>query len=105
MKRINVENLIDGLCLIPEEDFTCDNVYQFLGENPVEVDSISRFFHWSDHCYTRNLIYKDARFEMMAICWETRPGLARSQSFRAAMLDDRSGGQTARAEFRGRGDR
>jgi cysteine dioxygenase len=70
MKKINVETLIDGLCLIPEEDFTCDNVYQFLGENPVEVDSISRFFHWSDRCYTRNLIYKDARFEMMAICWE-----------------------------------
>jgi cysteine dioxygenase len=70
MKKIKVENLIDGLKSIPDAEFTCDNVYEFLGENPVEVDSITRFFYWSDHCYTRNLIYKDARFEMMAICWE-----------------------------------
>lgn len=70
MKKIHIENLVEGLRSIPEEEFVCDNVYQFLGKNPVEVDSITRFFHWSDHCYTRNLIYKDARFELMAICWE-----------------------------------
>lgn len=70
MKRIKVENLVDGLRSISDQEFTCDNVYQFLGENPVEVDSITRYFHWSEQCYTRNLIYKDARFEMMAICWE-----------------------------------
>jgi cysteine dioxygenase len=70
MKKIHIENLVEGLRSIPDEEFVCDNVYQFLGQNPVEVDSITRFFHWSEHCYTRNLIYKDARFELMAICWE-----------------------------------
>lgn len=53
-----------------EDEFTCDNVYQFLGDNPVEVDSIIKYFHWNLDFYTRNLIYKDDRFEMMAICWE-----------------------------------
>jgi len=62
--------LIAGLCEIPEPDFTCQNVYEFLSAHPVDVDSISRFFFWSDDCYTRNLIFKDDRFEMMAICWE-----------------------------------
>lgn len=70
MKKIRVEQLVEGLKSIPDEEFICDNVYQFLGENPVEVDSITRYFHWSDKFYTRNLIYKDPRFEMMAICWE-----------------------------------
>jgi len=45
-------------------------VYSFLGDNPVDVDSIVRYFSWKPEWYTRNLIYKDDRFEMMAICWE-----------------------------------
>lgn len=67
---IKVETLIQGLKSITDDDFTCDNVYHYLGENPVEVDSIVRYFHWSPNFYTRNLIYRDDRFEMMAICWE-----------------------------------
>lgn len=68
---LKVERLIDGLTSISDEEFTCDNVYQFLGDNPVDVDSITKYFHWNPDFYTRNLIYKDARFEMMAICWES----------------------------------
>jgi cysteine dioxygenase len=70
MKTVRIENLIDGLREIPGADFTCDNVYQFLAAHPVEVASIEPYFFWSDRCYTRNLIYKDERFELMAICWE-----------------------------------
>ncbi len=68
---LKVEKLIDGLTSISDEEFTCDNVYQFLGENPVDVDSITRYFHWNPEFYTRNLIFKNDRFEMMAICWES----------------------------------
>jgi cysteine dioxygenase len=70
-KKIPIQTLIDGLCSISDADFTCDNVYGYLGENPVEVDSIIKYFHWNPAFYTRNLIYKDARFELMAICWDT----------------------------------
>lgn len=69
MKRIAINTLIDGLCEIPDVEFTCENVYDFLGKNPVYADSIERYIFWSDSFYTRNLIYKDDRFEMMAICW------------------------------------
>ena len=68
---LKVEKLIDGLNSINDEEFTCDNVYQFLGDNPVDVDSITRYFHWNPDFYTRNLIYKDDRYEMMAICWDS----------------------------------
>jgi cysteine dioxygenase len=109
MKKVRVEHLIEGLCGIADADFTCDNVYQFLGENPVDVDSIAPYFFWSARCYTRNLIYKDARFELMAICWERGQvsrvhnhseqrcwmmvpvGKLRGQNFRAVEIDEAKG--------------
>ncbi len=106
---VPVEKLVDGLRSIPEEEFTCDNVYQFLAENPVKVDTISPYFFWSEKFYTRNLIYKDARFELMAICWERGQvsrvhnhaeqrcwmmvpvGKLRGQNFRAVETDEEKG--------------
>ncbi len=70
MERVSVSQLIEGLRAIPDESFVCDYVYDYLGGHPVDVDSIAKYLFWSPTCYTRNLIYKDARFEMMAICWE-----------------------------------
>ena len=67
---VSIERLIAGLKSISDDDFTCDIVYDFLGGNPVDVDTVSRYFFWNPDFYTRNLIYKDDRFEMMAICWE-----------------------------------
>ena len=109
MKTVKVENLIEGLCQIPEAKFDCENVYQFLAANPVEVDSISQYFNWSEKFYTRNLIFKNERFEMMAICWNkgqvskihnhadqmcwmTVPiGKLRGQNFRAVETDEAKG--------------
>lgn len=70
MNKVKIENLIAGLREVRDEEFTCDNIYQFLSENPVEIDTLSPYFFWSDKFYTRNLIYKDERFELMAVCWE-----------------------------------
>ena len=109
MKTVKIEKIIEGLCEIPETEFNCDNVYQFLSENPVDVDTISPFFHWSEKFYTRNLIFKNERFEMMAICWNkgqvskihnhadqmcwmTVPiGKLRGQNFRAVEIDESRG--------------
>ncbi len=70
MAKVTVSELIEGLNAIRDEDFVCDNVYAFLSEHPVDTGSIERYFHWSPEFYTRNLIYKDPRYEMMAVCWE-----------------------------------
>ena len=109
MKTVKIENLIEGLREIPDEEFKCDNVYQFLAENPIDVDSIAPYFFWSKRFYTRNLIYKDERFELMAVCWEsgqvsrihnhndqmcwmTVPvGKLRGQNFRAVEIDEEKG--------------
>lgn len=70
MHSVTIDKLIRGLTAIPDSEFTCGGVYAFLGQNPIEVDSIVKYFSWKPSWYTRNLIYKDDRFEMMAICWE-----------------------------------
>jgi cysteine dioxygenase len=70
MKTYNIGTIIEGLCSMADDDFTCDKVYEFLSLTPVDVDSISPYFFWSSNCYTRNLIHKNERFELMAICWE-----------------------------------
>ncbi len=67
---VRIQQLVDGLRDIADSDFSCDNIYRFLGENPVEVGSLEPYFFWSSKFYTRNLIYKDPRFEVMALCWE-----------------------------------
>ncbi len=67
---VSVQELIQGLTAIPDEQFVCEPVYDFLSANPVDVGSIQKYLHWSQNFYTRNLIYKDERFEMMAICWD-----------------------------------
>jgi cysteine dioxygenase len=70
MKTVQIDHLISGLQSISDVDFTCDKVYQYLSDNRIDVDSITKYFFWSPSFYTRNLIYKDDRFEMLAICWE-----------------------------------
>jgi cysteine dioxygenase len=70
MQRVGIDKLVSGLKAIPDAEWTCEGVYAFLGQNPIEVDTITKFFTWKPDTYTRNLIYKDDRFELMAICWE-----------------------------------
>ncbi len=70
MQKVSIDKLVDGLRSISDDDFTCDGVYESLGANPVYVDTITKYFHWDADCYTRNLIYKDERFEVMALCWD-----------------------------------
>ncbi|MGD9564019.1 MAG: cysteine dioxygenase family protein [Pyrinomonadaceae bacterium] len=70
MNRVSVNHLIEGLREIRDESFVCDNVYDYLSRNPVDMDTLQKYIFWSPSFYTRNLIYKDERFEMMAVCWE-----------------------------------
>jgi len=109
MKTVKIENLIEGLCEIPDAEFTCDNVYRFLAENPVDVETIAPYFFWCERFYTRNLIYKDARFELMVLCWERGQvsrvhnhadqrcwmsvpvGKLHGQNFRAVRIDEEKG--------------
>ena len=70
MNRIPINELVQGLCEIPDQEFVCESVYNYLSDHPIDTDSLQKYIFWSESFYTRNLIYKDDRFEMMAVCWE-----------------------------------
>lgn len=70
MDRVSIDQLVSGLREISDEMFVCEPVYDYLSSNPIDIESIKKYFHFSPKFYTRNLIYKDDRFEMMAICWD-----------------------------------
>ncbi|NNE66965.1 MAG: cysteine dioxygenase family protein [Pyrinomonadaceae bacterium] len=67
---VKLDDLVRGLKEIPDPEFLCEPVYQFLSDNPVDVDSMDPYMNWSEKFYTRNLVYKDERFELMVICWD-----------------------------------
>jgi cysteine dioxygenase len=67
---ISVGEFARGLCEIPDEDFHIGTVYDFIAAHPVDERSLEPYLFFSSNHYTRNLIFKDERFELMAICWD-----------------------------------
>ena len=66
----SVDRFIEGLCRIPESDFTVPSVGRYIEEDRVDLDSLSPYLFFRPTHYTRNLIYKCGLFELLAICWE-----------------------------------
>ena len=65
-----LQAFIDGLCRIPEAEFTPGGVASYIASSPVDPDSLARYLCYEPTHYTRNLIYKCELFELMAICWD-----------------------------------
>ncbi len=70
MKIVKIEKFIEELCAISTENFGVENIFGFLAQTPVEPVSLESFLYFSRKCYTRNLIFKNELFELMAICWD-----------------------------------
>ena len=70
MKITTINKFIDGLCTIPEGEFSVGTVYDYLKDHPVDEESLGAYLFFSRNHYTRNLIFKNELFELLAICWE-----------------------------------
>ena len=68
--QIRIDDWVAGLAAIPENKFTLQTVQDFVIQHPVEPASLERFLFFSKGSYTRNLIFKNALFECMTLCWE-----------------------------------
>ena len=66
----SIEHFVEGLCLIPEAQFTTERVLEFLCATPVDPGSLEPYLSFAATHYTRNLIYRCPLFELMAICWD-----------------------------------
>jgi len=67
---VSIDQFVAGLCDIPEECFGVGTVYEYIRDHPVDERSIEPYTFFSKNHYTRNLIFKNGLFELIAICWD-----------------------------------
>jgi hypothetical protein len=62
--QVDADEFVRGLTALPE--FTPQAVFDYIKTHPVRPESLRPYLYFSPACYTRNLIFKDARFELLA---------------------------------------
>jgi len=67
-----IADFIGGLRHLENEPITTAKVSQYVGEMRPSLSSLAPYLWWSAERYTRNLIYRDLFFEVIALCW--KPG-------------------------------
>lgn len=75
LTTLPIQALIDEFKTFDSETFA-EQVTALVRETEVDFESLAPYVHYLDNGYTRNLIYKDERVEVLALCW--RPGNASS---------------------------
>jgi cysteine dioxygenase len=69
-EQLSIADWVAGLVAIPASVFTFENVQDYLHHHAVRPETLEKYCFFSKGSYTRNLIFKNAAFECMAICWE-----------------------------------
>jgi cysteine dioxygenase len=67
---IGIDDFITKLRSFESGLITRDNVLDFCDSVNISDSSLAPYVFFDDQFYTRNLIYRDELFEVMAICWE-----------------------------------
>jgi cysteine dioxygenase len=67
---VPMDSFVQGLRNLPEAAFSLEGVHRYLSDNPVEPATLAPYLNYEATHYTRNLVFKCERFELIAICWE-----------------------------------
>jgi predicted metal-dependent enzyme (double-stranded beta helix superfamily) len=71
MRQVSIQRFVEQLRKMPEAAFEeTEALRQYLLLSPVDPDSLAPYLNWDRQHYTRNLIDRTPRYELMAICWE-----------------------------------
>jgi Cysteine dioxygenase type I len=68
-KSVPVSRFVETLRSFESEPITRDRVLEYCLEHGVERASLDPYLHFRGDTYTRNLIFADELFEVMALCW------------------------------------
>ena len=109
MQQLTIDDWVKKLAAIPEDEFTIQNVCDFTAHNAIQPETLAPYLFYAKNHYTRNLIFKNNLFEVLAICWNvgqvsrihnhrdqncwmvTPIGRLRVQNFRVEDRDSNSG--------------
>ena len=70
MSVVSIDEFVQGLAAIREEDFVPERVSEFIARRPIKPESLEPYLFFCRTHYTRNLIFKNAMFEAIAVGWE-----------------------------------
>lgn len=71
MKVRSIDEFIQGLRSIPQPEFSRARVLEEFGRTRVDPESLRRFSFCCPTHYTRNLVYRNELFEVVALGWES----------------------------------
>jgi len=69
-QQLAIADWVKGLAAIPGREFSLQNVQDYVIRHAVRPGTLDNYCYFSKGNYTRNLIFKNALFECMTICWE-----------------------------------
>jgi cysteine dioxygenase len=67
--RTSVGDFVTGLRELERDYITKDRVAEYMAAVPLRAEALHDYVWWRESFYTRNLIFRDELFEVMAICW------------------------------------
>jgi len=67
---ISIDDFVANLCSFEQGLITRDDVLDFCARWQISDASLAPYIHFDEQTYTRNLIYRDELFEVLAICWQ-----------------------------------
>ena len=67
---ISIDDFVEHLRTTEAGLITRDNILDLCESVQISDASLAPYVYFDDGFYTRNLVYRDALFEIMAICWE-----------------------------------
>jgi cysteine dioxygenase len=68
--HVAVEGIVETLRAVPPPSFQPAEICRLLQGFSVRPETLQRYLHFAPARYTRNLIYRDELFELIALCWD-----------------------------------
>jgi cysteine dioxygenase len=62
-------DFVEGLRSLETSPITKARVLEYFSEVNLRSNALAPYVYWNDSFYTRNLIYRDDLFEVLALCW------------------------------------
>jgi cysteine dioxygenase len=68
--QVAVEGIVETLRGVPPPRFQPGHICALLHDLTIRPETLQPFLHFAPGRYTRNLIYRDDLFELLALCWD-----------------------------------
>ena len=67
--RTSVEDFVEGLKSLEKQSITTEVVARYMDQMRLSAEALRPYTYFRESFYTRNLVFRDHLFEVMAICW------------------------------------